>query len=126
MPIQVEFIKNNCAVLQTYSDPLSSAQMNALKIKMEQEIFPTTTGKVHIIADFTGVKNLPGTILSSGSSMLQSAHPNTGTIICVTASGFIQGMARVLTVLSSKQSFKIVTSLDAAFTEIDVLLGDKT
>jgi hypothetical protein len=126
MSIQVELIRENSVVLQTYSDPLDSKQMNALKIKMESEIFPLTTQKTPIIADFTGVKNLPGTILSSGSSMLQSAHPNTGTIVCVTASGFIQGMARVMSVVSSKQSFKIVSSLDAALTEIDLLLTEKT
>ncbi|MEO8607545.1 MAG: hypothetical protein ABI690_06675 [Chloroflexota bacterium] len=125
MSIQVELIRENSVVLQTYRDPLDSAQMNALKMKMEREIFPTAAGKMHIIADFTGVKNLPGTILSSGSSMLQSAHPNTGTIVCVTASGFIQSMARVFSVLSSKQSFRIVSSLDHAFAEIDQLLADK-
>ena len=126
MPVQVEFIKDNRAILQTYSDPLDSAHMNALKIKMETEIFPKTAGKTPIIADFSGVKNLPGTILSSGSSMLSSAHPHTGTIICVTSSSFIQAMARVMSVVSSRQAFKIVSSLDAAFVEIDALLGDKS
>ncbi len=125
MPIQVEFIKNNRVVLQTYSDPLDSAQFSALRIKMEREIFPATTEKVHIIADFRSVKNLPGTILSSGSRMLSSAHPHTGTIVIVTSSGFVQAMARVFGVVSSNQTFKILSSLEQALAEVDLLLGDK-
>jgi hypothetical protein len=123
MPIQVEFIKDNRVVLQTYCDPLDSAQMSALKMKMEREIFPQTAKKVHIIADFSAVKNLPGTILSSGSRMLSSAHPHTGTILFVTTSGFVQAMARVFSVVSSNQTFKIVSSLEQALAEIDALLA---
>lgn len=45
MSIQVELIRENSVVLQTYSDPLDSAQMNALKMKMEREIFPPRSRK---------------------------------------------------------------------------------
>lgn len=123
MPVQVEWIRDKRAVLQTYTDPLDNTQMRALKTQMEQEIFPACTQKLHIIADFSAVKNLPGTILTTGSSMLGTAHPNTGNMICVTPSGFVQAMARIFTSLSPKHTFKIVRSLDEAYAEVDRILA---
>ena len=63
---------------------------------MEEVIFPSAKGKLHVIADFSGIQNVPGTILSSGSAMLRTPHPNTGYIILVTSNAFINGMARML------------------------------
>lgn len=125
MSINVELINHNRVVLQTYCDPLDSSQMNALRIKMEAEILPQTTEKIHIIADFSGVKNLPGTILSSGSGMLRGAHPNTGMIICVTSGTFVNAMAGIFTKLTTGDRFRIVRSLEEAHMEIDQLLLNK-
>ncbi len=122
MPINVELIKDNRAVLQTYSDPIDHAQMNALRIKMEGEILPQTGEKIHIIADFSAVKNLPGSILSSGAGMLRGAHPNTGVVICVTSGAFVNAMAGIFTKLTGGDRFRIVRSLAEAHNEIDQLL----
>lgn len=126
MPVQVVLTKENRVVLQTFSDPVSNADMLQVKTKMEHEILPGSTQKLHIIADFSAVWNLPGTILTSGSNMLSRAHPNTGSIICVTQNGFIRAMARVLVTLSPKHSFKIVHSLDEAYAEVDRLLTQES
>ena len=122
MPINVQLINDNRVALQTYSDPLDHAQMTALRLKMEREILPLTGEKIHIIADFSGVKNLPGTILSSGAGMMRGAHPNTGVIICVTSGAFVNAMAAIFTSLFSSDRFKIFRSLDEAYKEIDQLL----
>ncbi len=128
MPIQVELIRDNRVILQTYSDPLDSAHMSALRNKMDRVILPAAEGKVHIIADFRAVKNLPGTILSSGTTMLSNSHPNTGQIVCVTPSAFINAMARIFVSLSAKANVpvKIVQSLEEAYAEIDTLLANET
>ncbi len=89
MPIQVELIKENKVVLQTYSDPLTNLDLSQLKNQMVNEILPSATGKLHVIADLRDIRNLPGTILSSGSSMLQTPHANTGLVICVTSNSLL-------------------------------------
>ncbi len=122
MSIHVELIKENRVILQTYTDPLDSNQINELRDQMDQEILPAALGKTPIIADFRGVKNLPGTILTTGTSMLKNSHSNTGMIIFVTTSAFVDAMARVFMKLAAKQPFKVVKSLDEAFAETEALL----
>ncbi len=126
MPIQVEYIKDNRAVLQTYTDPLDNVQMRQLKDKMEQEVFPAAPQKLHIIADFRAVWNLPGTILTSGSTMLASAHPKTGMIILVTKNSFVNTMANIFSKLAPKQTFKIVQSIEQAYSELDRLIAQES
>lgn len=122
MPIHVELVEEHHVILQTYTDPLDSAQINDLRDLMEQVFLPAASGKTPIIADFRGVKNLPGTILTSGTSMLRSPHSNTGLIIFVTTNGWVDAMARIFMKLSSSQPFKVVKSLDEAFVETGALL----
>ena len=123
MPIQVELIKENRVVLQTYTDPLDGTDLIALRQKMDNDIFPNTVSKLHIIADFGGVKNLPSTLLSTGSAMLRMAHSNTGHIICVTQSAFVATFANVFAKLSPKYPIKVVESLEEAYREVDILLA---
>ena len=125
MPIQVELIKGNRVVLQTYSDPLTNLDLGHLKSRMLNEFLPFATGKLHVIADLRSVRNLPGTILSSGSSMLQSPHANTGLVICVTSNAFINRMAQILAKLAPKQPVKVMNSLDEAYKEVDMLLASE-
>ncbi len=122
MPIQVELIKENKVVLQTYSEPLNNTDMNNLRNQMVNEILPSATGKLHVIADFREIQNLPGTILSSGSSMLRTPHANTGLVICVTSNAFINAMAHILAKLAPKQPLKVVQTLEEAYKEVDALL----
>ena len=122
MPIQTTLIRENKVVLQSYTEPLNNNEMNELRMLMEEVIFPSAKGKLHVIADFSGIQNVPGTILSSGSAMLRTPHPNTGYIILVTSNAFINGMARMLVRLSPKQSFIVVRSLEEAYQEVDALL----
>jgi hypothetical protein len=123
MPVQVEFIKENRVVLQTYTDPLVKADLIASQQTMICDIFPYSMGKLHIISDFGNVKNLPSTILRSGSAMMRTAHPNTGHIICVTQSSFITKMAYVFARLSPQYPVKVVGSLEEAYREVDALLA---
>ena len=123
MPIQVDLIKENKVVLQTYSDPLTNYDLGNLKNQMVNEILPSATGKLHVIADLQNIRNLPGTILSSGSSMLQSPHPNTGLVICVTSNSFLNAMAHILAKLVPKQPVKVVKTLEEAYKEVDRLLS---
>jgi hypothetical protein len=123
MPIQVELIKDNRVVLQTYTDPLDNTDLVALRLKMDRDIFPATEGKLHIIADFRAVKNLPTTTLTSGSAMLRKAHSNTGHIICVTENTFVTIIANVFANLAPKYQVKVVRSLEEAYREIDALLA---
>src|SRR5689334_538933 len=102
MPIHIELIRDKSAVLQTYTDPLNSTDLIASSQKMIHDIFPSTTGKLHIITDFRGVKNLPSTILRAGSTMMRTAHSNTGHIICVTESTFVAMMANIFGKVSPK------------------------
>lgn len=122
MPIQVEMIRENKVVLQTYTDPLNSSDLNNLRNQMENNILPSASGKIHVIADFSGVKNLPGTILSSGSGMLRTPHSNTGQIICVTRNSFVNAMAKIFVKLSPKQPVMVMQSLDEAYKVVDALL----
>ena len=123
MPVRVEFIRENRAVLQTYIDPLVSADLMASQQIMIRDIFPHSVGKLPIIADFGGVKNLPSIVLRLSSAMMQTAHPNTGPIICVTQSAFIIKIANVFARLSPQYSVKVVGSLEEAYREIDALLA---
>ncbi len=123
MPIQVELIKDNRVVLQTYSDPLNNHELNQLKNQMANEILPAASGKLHVIADFRDVHNLPSTILNSGSSMLKTPHANTGLIICVTSNAFINAMANILVKLTPKQPVKVVRTLEEAMKTVDGLLA---
>jgi len=122
MPITVELIKEGRAVLQTYSDPLETVQMYDLRKKMDTEILPSATGKMHIIADFRKVSNLPGSILMTGHSWLNRSHPNTGTIIGVVNGGFVQAMAEVFSHLGSKRIFMVTTSMEDALKKLEGLL----
>ena len=122
MPVQTEMIRENRVILQTYSEPLNAHDMNNLRALMEDVIFPAASGKLHVIADFSNIQNVPGTILSSGSSMLRVPHRNTGKIILVTSNAFINSMARILVRLSPRQSFIAVDSLEEAYKEVDALL----
>ena len=123
MPVHVELIKNNNVVLQTYSDPLTNLDLSQLKNQMTNEILPAATGKLHVIADLRNIQNLPGTILSSGSSMLQTPHANTGLIICVTSNSFLNAMAHILVKLVPKQPVKVMKTLEEAYEEVDMLLS---
>ncbi len=123
MPITVELIRENRVVLQTYSEPLNSTDMNHLRNQMENDILPSAAGKVHVIADLRDVENLPGTILSSGSGMMRKPHPNTGQIIFITSNGFVSAMANIFAKLAPKQSVIAVRSLEEAYKEVDALLA---
>jgi len=123
VPIHVELIKENKVILQTYSDPLMNNDLGTLKNRMVNEFLPAATGKLHVIANFQDIENLPGTILSSGSSMLQTPHPNTGLIICVTPNSFLNAMAHILAKLAPKQPLKVVKTLEEAYEEVDKLLS---
>lgn len=90
---------------------------------MENVILATAQGKLHVIADFRDIQNLPGTILTSGSSMLRKVHPNTGKIVFITPSAFINAMAHILVRLSPKQQIVVVQTLEEAYKEIDALLA---
>ncbi len=122
MPIQTEMIRENRVILQTYSEPLKSHEMNDLRTLMQNLILPSASDKLHIIADFSAIQNVPGTILSSGSGMLRTPHSNTGQIICVTSNTFIKAMANIFVKLAPKHTFSIVGSLEEAYKEVDTLL----
>jgi hypothetical protein len=123
MSIQTTLIRENRVVLQTYTEPLNDRQMQDLRKLMESEILPAATGKLIIIADFSNIQNLPGTILGSGSGMLRTPHLNTGMIICVTPNAFIKAMAKILFKLSPKHTFTVVGSLQEAYNAVDQLLA---
>jgi hypothetical protein len=123
MPIQVELIRENRAVLQTYTDPLVHADLITSQQIMIRNIFPHSVGKLHIIADFGSVKNLPSIVLRSGSAMMRTAHPNTGHIICVTQSAFVIKLANVFARLSPQYPVKVVRTLEEAYREVDALLA---
>ena len=123
MPVRVEFIRENRAVIQTYIDPLVSTDLIGSQQIMIRDIFPHTVGKLHIIADFGAVKNLPALVLRSSSAMMRTAHPNTGHIICVTKNTFIVMIAQVFARLSPQYPVKVVQSLEEAYQEIDDLLA---
>lgn len=123
MSITVELIREGRAVLQTYSDPLDAAQMYDLRKKMDAEILPAATGKMHIIADFRNVSNLPGSILMTGRGWLSRAHPNTGIVVGVVNGGFVQAMAEVFSHLGSKRTFIVTTSMEEASKKLDELLA---
>jgi hypothetical protein len=122
MPIQLELIKENRVVLQTYSDPVDSTQLNELREHMDLIILPATTGKIHIIADFRGVKNLSGPVISLGAQMLYSRHLNTGMLVCITTNPLIIAMINVVSGLIPRQSFAVVSSFEAADNIIDQVL----
>jgi hypothetical protein len=122
MPILVELVRENRAILQTYTDPLFKADLIASQQIMIRDIFPHSVDKLPIIADFGSVKNLPSIVLRSGSAMMRTAHPNTGHIICVTQSAFVTEIAHVFARLSPQYPVKVVGSLEEAYREVDALL----
>ena len=124
MPVQIELIRENTVVLQTYSEPLDSRQMIELRDQMDQVILPSAAGKMPIIADFSNIRNLPGTILTSGTSMIRKPHANSGQIIFVTSNAFVNAMAHTFARLSFKQSIKVVQSLEKAYQAVDALLSE--
>ena len=126
MPVTVELIKDHRVVLQTYSDPLDATQMNDLKNRMQRDILPAAIGKMHVIADFRQVANLPGMLLGSGSRMLMSAHPNTGTIIFVTQNAFVSSMAQIFSRIAARHTFKLAQTLDEALKFADDILAKET
>lgn len=123
MPVRVEFIRENRAVLQTYIVPLVSEDLIASQQIMLRDIFPGSVGKLPIIADFGAVKTLPSMVLRSASTMMRTAHPNTGHIICVTQSAFVINLANVFAKLSPQYPVKVVQSLEEAYREVDALLA---
>lgn len=123
MPVTIELIHDDRIVLQTYSDPLSANDFYELKNRMENDILTAVSGKMPIIADFRQVQNLPGTMLSSGTRMLSTAHPNTGTIIAITDSAFIARMAQIFSHLAAKNQFRAVQSLEEAIALIERTLS---
>lgn len=125
MPVQIELTKDNRVVLQTYTEPLTSAHMVELKDRMDREILPASQHIVHIIVDFQGITSLPTSILTSGVNMMNRAHPNTGSVICVTRSEFVSAMARIFSGVLSRRRVRVVTSLEQAYDEIDALLTEQ-
>jgi hypothetical protein len=123
MPIQVELVRDNRVVLQTYSDPLDRNHLNQLRDQM-LVIMDASTRKIHIVADFTAVKHLPSLMVSSGIAMLRRTHVNTGVIVCVPGSAFVASMAQLFTTLS-RWNIKIVQTIDDAYTVIDALLTEE-
>ena len=123
MPVQVEFIRENRAVLQTYRDPLVKAELFSLQQIMIRDIFPHSVDKLPIIADFRNVNNLPSMVLKTSSTMMRTAHPNTGHIICVTRNAFVIAIAHVFAKLSPQYPVKVVPTLEDAYTEVDALLA---
>jgi hypothetical protein len=124
VPIQVEFIRENRAVLQTYIDPLVRADLIASQQIMIRDIFPRSVDKLPIIVDFRRVNNLPSMVLKSSSVMMRTAHPNTGHIICVTRSAFVTKIAHVFAKLSPQYPVKVVQTLEEAYREVDALLAN--
>jgi hypothetical protein len=122
MPVEIDLIKDNRVVLQTYSDPINSAHMKDLKRRMEKVIFPRAAGSLHIIADFRAVGNVPVMMLTSGTDMLRTSQTDTGTIILVSENAFVSAMGRAFKRLTQQQSIEIVSSLDEALEIIDSLL----
>ena len=125
MPVAVEMIKQGRVAVQTYSDPLEIADMYALKTTMQTEILAEAVEKVHIIADFRQIHQLPTTLLSRGAFMLNNAHPNTGMVVVVIENALVFRMARAFTSLAPKQSVKVIDSFDKALKLIDDLLAQE-
>jgi hypothetical protein len=122
MPVQLEVIREKNVVLQTYFDPLDSAQLNELRHNMSHIILPAATHKLHIIADIRSITHLPGSFIGTGARMLQSRHPNTGMIVCVSNNPLLIAMVRALSGLAPRQPFEIVCSLEEAHHVVDYLL----
>lgn len=126
MPIIVELIREGRAVLQTYSDPVSEADMAGLRDKMELEILPNATSPIPIIADFRQISNVPKTLLWNGRHWLKKAHPNTGTVIGVVKAGFgfIPALAGVFSRFQfrTQEMFVVTDSLEKALVKLNQLL----
>ncbi len=126
MPIHIQHIKDNYAVLQTYIEPLTSADFSNLKNQMDREILPKSEHVIHIVADFQHITSLPTSMLTSGINLMNRAHPNTGIVICVTRNEFVKAMARIFSGVLSKRRFKVVASLESAYEEVDMLIAEKS
>jgi hypothetical protein len=119
MPIQIELIKENRVVLQTYSDPLDGPQLYELMNRMDHIILPAAEGQLQIIADFRAVKHFPGSFISLGARMLHARHQNTGKIVFVTANPLIMAMSEVVSGVIQRQLIAVVPSIEAADKLID-------
>lgn len=126
MPIEIELVPDRRVVLQTYYDPLTAEDFQQLKERMDGEILPQSPHVLHIIADCQHVSSLPRTVLTSGLNMMNRAHPNTGIVICVTRSEFINAMARIFSAILSTQRVQLAKSLPEAYAKIDQLIGEGT
>ncbi len=125
MPITVELIKAGRVALQTYSDPLEIAHMNAIRDKMDREIMEAANDKVHVVADFRQVHRLPTTMLSRGAFMMNNAHPNTGIVVAIIEGTLIYRMAQAFASLTPRQTFKVVRTFEEAMQIVDDVIASE-
>ena len=126
MPIHVDLIHQDRAVRQTYQEPVTAADLDGLRDLMQGVLLPAAGGKLHIIADFRQVHQLPDIILRNGLRMLNHAHPKTGVIVFVAQDRFIATMAAVFMRFYPSCAVRLVDTIEEAEAIIDALLTTKT
>jgi hypothetical protein len=121
MPITVELIQQGRVAVQTYSDPLDMHDIDELRRYMQHDVMEPAAEKVHIISDFRQVHQLPTFILTRGTSMLDQAHPNTGTIVVVFGNAIVSRMARAFIRMVPRKTVRIAATMDEAMAQIEGL-----
>ena len=123
MPITLELLYDGRVAVQTYTEPVSAGDMDAMYDRMYHEVLAPAPGKVHIIVDFTRVHDLPRTFLNMSTNMMKGAHSNTGTIIGVVNSGVILAMATIFSRVVRSTNVIITGSMDEALSRVGAMFA---
>jgi hypothetical protein len=122
MPISVSLIKEGRVALQTYTDPLTMHDLEALNNTMREDILASAAGKVHVVADFRLMHSPPIFMLARGAAQLDRSHPNTGVIVGILENSVIYRLGVMFVNLAPKHDVRLARSLAEGMRIIDDIL----
>lgn len=127
MPSRTELLKGGRVLLLTYTDPMTTADLQQALGELHH-VCEAASAPVHTITDISTVTNLPPKIVSflRYNPYSPFKNPNTGTFIVIVRSRFVGTIVNTLASLSRGFDIRSVSTMEQAWVQVDGILAAET
>ncbi len=124
MPVQIETARNERIVILHYAEPLDVEEVIPAIQKVRSEVYDRAIRPVFGINDFSGIKRVPGDLLSQATRYFKSPHPMEGEVSVVVSNPFMNALIGVYNRVS-RNKVTVFNSMDEALAHFDALLASE-
>ena len=126
MPIVTQLVRDGRVMINTYTEPLEIAEVEAFVDRVNSEIFDKATAPIHSVSDMTQIKELPPRMLSSARAINRKRHRMAGYSYVVVRPGLISAMARAFLDVLRSERLRLSYSVEDALSKIDQALAQES